>query len=708
MFRSLSLSHFMKYEAASFEFLAGINVVRGASEAGKSTMLRGLLYALGGVRATGLSADDLVRWGSRPAQMKVEMTIENDGVTYLIKRAPSGAEVWFSGRDEPDVVGQTEVSEFCMRLIGTDLDGLKSLMFANQNSMRGALESGPAATIALIEQLAELGQVDDLIQLVGEKLPSGATTGVEARIATMEGQAADLRAKTYDHAAAAENLRAAEEDVVKAEAEAPALQATLDAAAQKLTTLQALAGSVRIHNDNVTRATRELASMRQNLAAAEHSAGVEVLGDPEKLRADIAALESLETRRQAHSAVASYLELPEQFWEGSEASLKAEMSSLRESVNKDTAQLADYDKRVALAKARMISSSKCTYCGKDVSELAEVKKTNDECMEELELCGKAAAVLLDQLAGAKTTLKVYEGLIEQNSSRLRLASKYAGFVEVLDTTVPATLRWAGEVPGASTQDAGKLRAELRAVEASLSNIAAAKARLPDLQRSVQAAEARLAELQAQPVEAITDEAVAEAEATKTCAKRAVDEATRVLTVLRRQVAAATAEVQKLQSAEAADKQWAALLEEQIRAAEAEKAEIEENNQLVKDLRRVRPIVAEQVWNMVLAAVSTYFTEMRGEDSVVTRSGREFLVNGKAIAGLSGSTKDILGLAIRMALTKTFLPQTRFLVLDEPWAACDSSRSERCLGFLQGSGFDQVLLVTHESSSEAVADSLIQL
>lgn len=84
------------------------------------------------------------------------------------------------------------------------------------------------------------------------------------------------------------------------------------------------------------------------------------------------------------------------------------------------------------------------------------------------------------------------------------------------------------------------------------------------------------------------------------------------------------------------------------------------------------------------------------------------MDGKAVGSLSGSTLDVLGLAIRIALVRTFLPATKVLLLDEPFAACDSERQTNSLGFLLGLGFSQVLVITHEDSSETVANSHIEL
>jgi ABC-type transport system involved in cytochrome bd biosynthesis fused ATPase/permease subunit len=135
-----------------------------------------------------------------------------------------------------------------------------------------------------------------------------------------------------------------------------------------------------------------------------------------------------------------------------------------------------------------------------------------------------------------------------------------------------------------------------------------------------------------------------------------------------------------------------------------------NNTLQKAVRLARPVIADKLWTVVLAAVSTYFSTMRGEKSVVTREGNSFKVDGHVVGGggLSGSALDLLGLSIRMALTRTFLPTAPFLILDEPAAAMDEERTRQMLGFLVAAGFQQTILVTHESESESVADNLITI
>lgn len=70
--------------------------------------------------------------------------------------------------------------------------------------------------------------------------------------------------------------------------------------------------------------------------------------------------------------------------------------------------------------------------------------------------------------------------------------------------------------------------------------------------------------------------------------------------------------------------------------------------------------------------------------------------------------DILGLSIRLALLKTFLPQCNFLVLDEPAAACDDLRESALIGTVATAQFEQTLLVTHSDVGDTFANQLISL
>lgn len=138
------------------------------------------------------------------------------------------------------------------------------------------------------------------------------------------------------------------------------------------------------------------------------------------------------------------------------------------------------------------------------------------------------------------------------------------------------------------------------------------------------------------------------------------------------------------------------------------SEMDTNNALIKKLRQARPVLAAKLWAGLLAAISRTFSELRGVPSVVGRSADGFEVDGKPAADLSGSTLDILGLAVRISLMRAFLPGVGLLILDEPAAAMDAAREERLLAALATLDFGQVLMVSHGDTAKAVAGSVILL
>ena len=141
---------------------------------------------------------------------------------------------------------------------------------------------------------------------------------------------------------------------------------------------------------------------------------------------------------------------------------------------------------------------------------------------------------------------------------------------------------------------------------------------------------------------------------------------------------------------------------------ADIAKLAKNNALMTKLKKIKPAVTDHLWNLVLSAVGAFFSQLRGEPSVVTKGPAGFLVNGHSASSLSGSGLDILALAIRVALTKTFIPHASFMTLDEPAHGCDIDRTGNVLGFLASAGLQQVILASHDELSEAVANKVIYL
>ena len=302
-------------------------------------------------------------------------------------------------------------------------------------------------------------------------------------------------------------------------------------------------------------------------------------------------------------------------------------------------------------------------------------------------------------------LKVMEAIRDMEAQNARTLTGLPD-LNIDHSTVPAQVAWSGDVP--QNRPADDCRARLKSLEEQKEASASASAKVAALTDTLAEDDERIARLKAQLIEYPAADNLADLKAKSEAAF------TLKLSTQDRinELQAESTEIgNQLNQAETAhrvaeDRREAAAV--QVAQAKSELDELAFNNVLLKKVRAARPIIADKLWSLVLASVSTLFSSMRGEKSVVSKGKDGFSVNGQAVESLSGSTLDLLGLAIRVALTKTFLPQCPFMILDEPGAAMDDGRNAAMLGFIQGAGFSQVLLVSHEEASSALADNLIEL
>ena len=111
---------------------------------------------------------------------------------------------------------------------------------------------------------------------------------------------------------------------------------------------------------------------------------------------------------------------------------------------------------------------------------------------------------------------------------------------------------------------------------------------------------------------------------------------------------------------------------QLAEAVANLAEQNANNVLISKMRAARPRIADRLWSIVLSSVSGYFSSVRGEASVVTRTDNGFRVN------------------------------------DRPAAGMDDNREAALLGLISSCGMEQVILVTHSPLADSFSNNVITL
>lgn len=706
MLQRIKLTNFRRHRSLDVSFGAGLSVIRALNEQGKSTLLEAISYACFGVKAIRNSLEDCVTWGEATNTLKVELDIAVDGVVYNVRRGKSGAEVNYDGGT---VTGQNEVTAFIARLLKMDAGAAARLTLSNQNEIRGALSAGAKETTALIERLAEFSQIDDLLELMQEKLSLGSTATIEAGIKSAEEDLERARA-----AIVPVNEKALELDITLADdahqrAKVAHLQAQTEADAAN-EAYSAARLKVQARQDLVDRVSR--AERRRDKASDELRAVGAVPGAPTD--EEIAAVEQQVAHAElAESNVAVYLRVqdlflpPKDFVDGTADSLADSITDVRKVIRDAETAAAKLRGDIRVLEQQLLQGL-CSFCGKDFSGVPEVEAKNAQIRAEIAEKTAAEATLVRSVVGSNTEhLNHMEEIQQASKSPNDWLARFPNLLEQVGCTQPPQLRWIGpkvadepaDVEGLRSKVATMRKQQRDAAAASASHAAATKA-LKDAQTEL---DALLAELAATP-EVDASSALEALQA----ARQAVNEAGDVRT-------AAQTRLQSLkQGLEVAKSNYERAVatahdaESRLTQLRASLADVEFNNVLLKRVRQVRPLIADKLWNIVLAAVSGYFSEIRGERSKVTKGSDGFEVDGHPISSLSGSTLDALGLAIRVALVRTFLPSAPFLILDEPAAAMDEDRTNNLLGFISASGFQQILLVTHEDVSQSVADHVITL
>lgn len=707
MLNSIQITNFRKHTDTKLDFGDGLSAVRGANEAGKTTITEAIAYALFGVKAIRTPLEDAVTYGCATNTLKVVLVLSLDGVTYTVSRGKPGAQVDYAGGT---VTGQTEVTNFMAAKLKVDATSAAKLMMAAQTEIRGALEAGPRATTELIERLSEFDQLDHLVELMQEKLPLGNTSAAQAAVeSATERLARAAEVVEPDLGVLESAVESSEAAVASARKSSDAAQADLSAAQTTYADQQAAERERAGTESDLQRRIVALDLAKVELQSVLASPRPMPENADERIESAMrgkAELQDLTKLRRLYSAVKPLCGKQDlAYFEGPANALEARIDELRRS-EFNTAKEGSAHK-VAVAKLQgQLNLDTCSFCGKDFSELPEVQAKNAATNAEIAKHQTDLSNLEEKCRVDSAELARLEG-IRRSAAPYTKALQEAGEHVNADTLVtPPILEWVTKVPPAGDAEpdydaeiAG-IRRQVREAQEWNQSVVSWEGKTKTLGEFVEDLTKRL---EGMPVvdSAAAAEALATAKVKLATAREAFESS---------QSALATAKAALKDECKAWERACAERESAQSALVTAKDTlkQMDFNNALLKKVRGARPVIADKLWNLVLAAVSSYFSEMRGVKSRVSKDADGFKVDDHPVATLSGSTLDILGLAIRVALVRTFLPAAPFLILDEPMAGCDQQRTESMLGFLQSVGFKQVVLITHEDVSESVADHIINI
>lgn len=708
----LKLENFRKAVSEETIFTPGINLFRGVNEAGKTTRLEAISYALFGSRSLRTPLEQCVTWGTDVKKLRVTLVLTAGGVKHTFTRSKSGAEVRLNDSDSPFVTGQTEVSNFAANLLGADAATAANLLMASQNRLRGALEEGPKALSQMIEDLAGFDTFDRILEAASKKLALGSASLLEAQLKgaenTLAAATANLPAKP-DEDAHALSLKALEAKAAAIEASLPSLRELAKTAVnrwQEASDLylrkRVMAGKVDELLRNVGQAQDQVSILTKNTDKVIDTRQVEVL------KARIVEAEGYAAREYARGVFVSLPDGP--VWHGDKSSFDMCRNICRTKISQLEKEAVQLSFDVKTLKSQRFDSTTCSKCGQTLPDIDNIVATNTAIDKKL------TEIATLQRINARTINKEdmdsdWFDSVENYAKRLEpIYKKLIGYCLFDDDQYPARAVWDGAKPDGFAPDVALLRQQLAAVEAEVKTLEAshaqlawAKEQLDKIIRLYNDAEVVLREFVAP-----SDDDILALTTDKDKALGDVSAAEGETGLIRQKAGELDREFQTTVRMWDMAKERVNDANKTIEACKADLASLGFNNALVAKLRKIRPIIANKLWNTVLASVSVMFSQTRKKESWVTKDSGGFKVNGQTVESLSGSTLDILGLAIRCALLRTFLPQCGLLVLDEPCASMDDGRTEALLGFLKSVGFQQTLLVSHEEVSESVADNLIQL
>ena len=711
MLKNLSVRNFRKHETLDTPLGQGLSVLRGENETGKSSIAEAISYALFGVKALRSSLEEAVTWGFPVASLKVTLDVCVDGVDYKLSRSKAGAECVYGG--DGMVTGQNEVSAFMGRLLKVDASSAAKLMFSRQKDIASALESGVKATTELIDKVSGFDQIDKLVDLMQEKLTLGSGASAQGQLDAATARLDRAKGAVEPHLPSfqgeIDSRNTAVENLQEALERQQGLVDALRDAANK-------ASASREERDSLMRRLdkfeRRYTETMNEMYALKAKVVIEPVRPDDRILALMAERDDVAkvvARSDAWEAVRALVgDTGIAHFKGDSSAWQEALDKAQTGLDAARASLRAGDVKFAALQSKL-NSGNCTFCGKDFSDLPEVQAKNDQiqqCMDDVSAELASAQTAADTL---QAEIKVLGAIRNGGKASLAAIQKYAEYLDIDDNSFPPFFAWKGEEPDEDEvlkpdydADIQTIKRQVREYRDWIAALDKVNATLDSFGPEREAIAERQKELGPDNDDGTDHQGNL---------NKAVEHVNEARSELR------TSE-RRLQDAKDAmrdaTRNWEWAQKEASEAAAAVEmvrealVTLDFNNALLKKVRSARPVIADKLWNLVLTSVSSYFSEMRGEKSRVSKGPDGFMIDDHPVPSFSGSTIDILGLAIRVALVRTFLPSCPFLLLDEPAAACSDARTDNMLGFLQGCGYKQILLITHEDVSESVADHIITL
>ena len=689
MLNQLILTNFQKHAHLTHTFKPGLTLVTGANWAGKTTILRAVLYALFGTSAVNVKAGNLVSRSN--TGMEVVLDFQVGGQSYLVIRGPKKAELYQGIALVAS--GQTPVTAMIESLIG-DAKSFLPFQTARQGEASGLLTLGAAKLAQHIDTVTGVDTVDQVLER--------AKTARDA-LAAVPGLLAEAESEHQEHRTRLETL---EQELAPLQAEISVHQKSLVVAQQAATAVQQ-AWSTATHGLTAYQAyVRELGEFTRRRDDAEADlrlARRDLEQCPEQdVDAIYQRLAWLQEAAQAHA-----LQLQAwQTWQTQHDALERGVAALLPQTAsvplpelaeaKVAAETALHDWQAALdalSQAQVsLTSATCHACGRPFED-------HD--------VGKAEA----RLAAAQLHVELLQPAVDAARTRYNnlrhtqaVQDSLQLHITALQTQQRALVRPPEPGPALDSAELEAAQSQYQAAVQGQARRAQALKELQDAEATQRQAEGWLASVVAVPE--VRQEQVDQALRDYHAAYQAYQTVDQLAGNLRMREYALQQEQASAQTA--VDRAAARLGPLQQQAQRSERL-----TQLMKYLRGSRERFTTQAWANLLAYASTFVQDASGGALTELRRtpGGEFtyVEDGEELPLelASGQQLAILGVAAKLALAAAVGSSFEVLLLDEVSAAASDDNALQLATCLARTG-QQILLVSHRDADAAVAADVISL
>lgn len=685
--RSLTLNLFRQHTSSHIEFPDGLVGVIGGNGAGKTTIVEAIGFAIYGSRALRGRVED-VRTRTAPAKtgrgkkeqdLRVDLSLEHDGVVFRIERSLADAALYIGGESQAVAVGGRDVTARMSSIVGMSYEEFISTYCTEQKGLeflsgkKGATER--EKFIVRMMGYDRLEEVQELIR--GDRKEKRAVlTGFEASLGTKEEFERRLELESAELLSIKERHAEAQKTLQKAEGDFSSLR-------EKMERLESVRSRYLREKENVQAAhvrLEERSRRLQDVSSAISLSEEELL----KVLKPLSASQDLE---EAVSLVRRQLTIERERLVAKNEEERSVEVTWREAVSKASAerdvakgQFSQLEKRIAKA-GDLEGGSECPTCGQALGESFEQvrkhfqgeQRTLAARVRDLERAAKEISVAPEAVERIKAERVEIERKIKSSEAKLQELNLCAQLQSKIES----------------------LKKEHGAVEGDL-KIAEDNKRL---------ASERMAELRFSEDEYNRE-------------KGAHDTAQRLVEVARLSRVRLEGDVNTKEALiERTREELNRFVERQIEVDKLRRDVrlCDECDRMVTEFRKyvnasIRPRMAE--------LASEYLTDLTDGRYTSVELGEDFtptvVEDGEAKTVISGGEEDILNLCMRVSLSHMLAERAgqhfSLLILDEVFGSLDEGRRGNVLALLEKlrTRFEQIVIITHLDDVKDGVQHLIQV